>query len=132
MSPPAESPPPPPRSYRLMQAMAAPMMKRLGLSCREFAKLASLRMDRPLTISETVRFRFHAMMCGVCRRLPSQFEAMRSVLHRCQTHGASGDVPGEAEEAPATITDDVRLDPAARKRILERLGAVDSPGKGRS
>lgn len=115
-----------------MQAMMAPMMKRFGLSCRAFAELASLRMDRPLTTSESIRFRFHSMMCGVCRRLPSQFEAMRDVLHHCEAHGGCGVVSGETGETPATMTNDFHLDAAARDRILERLGAVDPPGKGRS
>ncbi len=130
MSCPAEIPPPPPRGYRLMQAMMAPMMKRFGLSCREFAELTSLRMDRPLSFSESFRFRFHAMMCGVCRHFPAQFEEIRSILHGCETHGACGESSPESGETPATNVDDFHLDAAARDRILERLGAVDSRGKG--
>jgi len=132
MSCPAETPPPPPRGYRLMQVMMGPVLGAFGLSCREFAELSSLRMDRSLTVSEALRFRFHSMMCGVCRRLPAQFEAMRSFLHRCEAEGMVEDVDGESGkygEAPAKAANDLRLDAAARDRILERLDAVEHPGE---
>lgn len=121
MSCPIETPPPPPRGYRLMQAMMGPMMKRLGLSCREFAELCSLRMDRPLTLPESLRYRFHAMMCGICRRLPAQFDAIRSALHSCERAETEVPIPDSLDWAS--------LDAAARERILERLGATDIPGR---
>ncbi|MEX2581389.1 MAG: hypothetical protein WD342_20195 [Verrucomicrobiales bacterium] len=112
MSCPAETPPPPPRGYRFVQTMMGPLMKRLGLSCREFAELASLRMDRPLTRSEAMRFRFHSLMCSVCRRLPGQFEAMRSVLRSCAVCDSQG----------ITSSGEI-LDSAVKERILASLGS---------
>lgn len=121
MSCPVEAPPPPPRAYRLMQAMMGPMMKHFGLSCRQFAELCSLRMDRPLTFSESLRYRFHAMMCGICRRLPAQFEAICSALHSCESAETEVPIPDSLDWAS--------LDVEARERILERLGATDIPGR---
>lgn len=101
-----------------MQMMVAPLLKWCGLSCREFAELCSLRLDRPLTGFEQVRYRFHAGMCEVCRRLPAQFDAIREAIHSCHEH----DEPVAAESA-------CRLDDEARERIVETLCGIADSGK---
>jgi len=68
--------------YRLTQGIMSPILKLCGLSCRQFAELAGVRLDRPLKWLETLRFRMHRIMCGVCRPLPKQLENLQK-LTRC-------------------------------------------------
>ena len=99
------TPPAPGILYRLIQGMTWPLMKLMGMSCRHFAKLCSERLDRPLTLPENLRLRFHGLMCHVCRPLPKQFENLRR-LTRCCGHHSSDESPATAElppEAHATI-----------------------------
>jgi len=119
MSCPLHEPPRPPLGYRAMQAMAGPLLKRMRLSCRDFANLASQRLDHPLTASERFRYHFHALLCSVCRRLPEQFELIRSSLHDCGSDGSDGEEEPKAE-----------LDAAARERLRTRL-ALAGADKGR-
>jgi predicted anti-sigma-YlaC factor YlaD len=105
---------PPPLHYRVMHAVVCPVMKLFGLSCRQFAELASVRMDRPLTKLESLRFRFHRMMCGLCRNLPGQLANLRT-LTRCVCQAEPDEKPGAAEEAD--------LSPEARQRLREALAA---------
>lgn len=100
-------------TYRLMHAVMCPVMKLFGLSCRQFAGLAALRMDRPLGRLESARFHFHRTMCGLCRRLPAQLENLR-ILTRCVCR------PDRENEAPATSAGG-ELSPEARERIRQAL-----------
>lgn len=94
-----------------MQAMTWPMMKLLGLSCRQFAVLTSLRLDRPLTFIERLCFHMHSLLCHVCRPLPKQLENLRRLTRCCdQSHN---------EEPAATAS----LPPEAEERIREALRA---------
>lgn len=103
----------PPIIYRVVFALMCPLMKLMGLSCRQFAELASARMDCPLTRWQSLRFRFHRAMCGLCRRLPNQLENLRVLTrHAC-----------EAEEEPPV--DGVALSPEARQRLREALEAEE-------
>lgn len=92
-----------------------PLMKMAGLSCRHFAELCSHELDRPLTRGERFRFRFHAMMCRLCRLLPHQFACLGEALARCHVPES----PAEGEAKPGAT-----LDAAARERILRSLEAV--------
>lgn len=103
------TPPRPGIGYRLMQGMTWPMMKMLGLSCRSYAELCSTRLDRSLTFSERLRFRFHGLMCHLCRPLPRQFEHLRA-LTRCvacedpaHSHDASAPTEVLGEDAVQRI-----------------------------
>jgi len=124
MSRPLHEPPRPSLGYRLMQAMAGPALKRMRLSCREFAFLCSLRMDRPLSFSERLRFRLHATMCGLCRLLPRQLEAIRSTV-RSRSAAEPGEGCEASEPAPA---DGDRLGPEACRRIRSLLAAAAPDG----
>lgn len=96
----------------MMHTILCPVMKLMGLSCRQFAELAAARMDRPLSGWESLRFRFHRAMCGLCRRLPVQLENLRT-LTRCAC----------AEEAAAPSTNTPELSPDARHRLKAALEA---------
>lgn len=87
----SHTPPAPGIVYRIMQGMIWPLMKLLGMSCRHFAKLCSERLDRPLTLPENLRLRFHGLMCHVCRPLPAQFEKLHHLVRSCGGHCELGD-----------------------------------------
>ena len=82
-------PPPPPFGYRVSHAIFGAPMQWAGISCRHFAVLASIEMDRRLTKSERVRYRAHGLICRFCRKLPGQFAALRELSHAA---GESGDL----------------------------------------
>lgn len=107
-------PVPPPLRYRMMHTILCPVMKLMGLSCRQFAELAAARMDRPLSGWESLRFRFHRAMCGLCRRLPVQLENLRT-LTRC---AVCDEDTGSAESTEPGAT---TLDSEALQRIREAL-----------
>lgn len=101
--------PPPPITYRMMQAVMCPILKVLGLCCRSAFNLCSAQMDRELTSREALRLRVHLSMCGLCSRLLAQFRGMRSLIQACE-HDASH---GEASDESMT--------PEAKQRISECL-----------
>jgi len=106
----------PPLHYRMMQAVMCPVMKLFGLSCRQFAELAAIRMARDLTSGESLRFQFHRLMCGLCKGLPRQLEHLR-ILTRCVCQEEEDcAVPPENPSAPD-------LSPEARTRIQQALAA---------
>lgn len=102
------TPPAPGILYRIMQGMTWPLMKLMGMSCRHFAKLCSERLDRPLTLPEKLRLRFHGLMCHVCRPLPKQFENLRRLTRCCVEHTTEQ-------------TNDAELPPEAQATIREVL-----------
>ncbi len=66
---PNSNPPPrPPFTYRAMMGLMAPIEKLLHANCRHFTRVASERMDRPLTLRERLFYRLHRWMCSICRR----------------------------------------------------------------
>lgn len=125
-----ENHPRPPLRYRLMQALMGPVMRPLKMSCRDFAELCSVKMDRPLTFSESLRYRFHALMCGVCRRLPRQFDAIREAMTSCDVCGAGDHDTGHDESETLQHPEEMHLDNDALSRIRERIGGGESPGRG--
>ncbi|MFU8892987.1 MAG: hypothetical protein ACNA8L_05105 [Luteolibacter sp.] len=78
--------PPPPITYRMMQVVMCPILKALGLCCRSAFNLCNEQMDRELTKGESFRLRTHLMMCGLCRRLPAQFDGMRKLIQATCEH----------------------------------------------
>ncbi len=98
-----------------MHAVMCPVMKLFGLSCRQFAELAAIRMTRALTKGESFRFRFHMDLCGLCRGLPRQLESLR-LLTRCICQEEHGAFPPGAPSAPD-------LSPEARSRIQQAIAA---------
>lgn len=85
-----------------MQGMTWPLMKLMGMSCRHFARLCSERLDRTLTLPETLRLRFHGLMCHVCRPLPRQFENLRRLTRCCVQHQV---VESSEPELPSAVRD---------------------------
>ncbi len=105
--------PAPPLRYRLVHTVMCPLMKLMGLSCRQFAELAAVRMDRPLRAREALRFRFHRALCSLCRPLPAQLENLRTLTRCACAHDAP---PAEPEPA-------IELTPEARQRLRDALDA---------
>ena len=112
-----------------MQALLGPVMKPMRLSCRDFAELCSLKLDRPLTFSESFRYHFHALMCGVCRRLPRQFDAIRDAMDTCYVCSETDSDIAEEELRAVNDTEEAPLGNDARMRILERIEGSGFPGK---
>lgn len=105
----SHSPPKPPLGYRLMQAMMWPLLKLTGMTCRDALRLSAERMDAPLNPADSLRLRMHLLVCGICRRLPAQFENLRQWVHACHHE----EDPEKEDQAP--------LSPEARERILNHL-----------
>jgi len=68
------------RLHRLM----APWLHLTGTSCRHFIDLASARLDRPLTLGEALRYRFHWVICRYCRLAGPHYE---QILEMTRMHG---------------------------------------------
>ncbi len=49
------------------------------ISCKEATRLASLQLERKLSLWERAQFRVHLAFCLGCRRAEKQFEFMRQV-----------------------------------------------------
>ena len=52
----------------------------LNLPCREFARLTSEALDRPLSRSEKCALKIHLVSCVACRRYARQVEFIRDAL----------------------------------------------------
>ena len=105
--------PRPSLTYRIMQAMMWPMLKAFGMTCETIFELSSAQMDRKLTRGETLRLRLHLIMCGLCRKLPAQFQRLRDLVRCAHEHDDHGD--------PS-----LSLPPESKSRIALRL--KDGPG----
>ena len=102
--------PAPPRGYRRAQRIEAPITNLVGLSCREFARLAVTRLDRPLTTSESIRHRMHGAVCGLCARFAAQFSALNELTRELEAEAPATAHPAETakDEAAARIAAAVR------------------------
>ena len=115
LPPPGDPRPPPPRAYRLAQRVEAPLASLVGLSCREFARLAVARLDRELTPGEALRHRLHGAMCGLCARFAAQFSLINELSREIETE----------------TTPDAAADPAALARIAAAVrAAADKDASG--
>lgn len=103
--------PAPPRAYRVIQSLEAPLTDLMGLSCREFARLTVTRFDRPLTASEALRHRFHGALCGICARFATQFSLLNDLTREIESEDTAA--------APAPSDDDT----AAAARIAAAVRA---------
>ena len=56
------------------------------ISCKEATRLASLQLERPLSLGERIRFRLHLAFCIGCRRAEKQFAFMRQVTGAWMSH----------------------------------------------
>jgi hypothetical protein len=100
-------PAPTPKFYRALAAVAGPLEKILGITCRDFTQLASARIDRTLTGGERVRYVLHRLACGLCRKQERRVRQLNQL---------AGDVLKRAADEPA-----VKLDDEVRSRIRERV-----------
>jgi hypothetical protein len=99
----------PPTVYRLSHAVLGPMLKALGISCKDAYELSSGEMDRELAKGESFRLRFHLMICGICRHLPTQFRGLRELVRACEQDPAHDE------------SSDAQLSPEVKERIVEHL-----------
>lgn len=105
--------PKPPIAYRLMQFMMWPLLRLFRMSCKTTFDLCSEQMDRKLTMGESLRLRFHLMMCGICRHLPAQFRGLRELVRACE----------HEHEDPS----DEQLSQEAKSRIFENMKSGSHP-----
>ncbi|MBS1143295.1 MAG: hypothetical protein H6R14_701 [Proteobacteria bacterium] len=56
------------------------------ISCKEASRLASIQMERKLSLRERIAFRLHLAMCVGCRRAERQFEFMRQAMGAWMSH----------------------------------------------
>lgn len=59
-----------------------PTPRGLSISCREAIRLASSRLDRPLTWRERAQLAYHNIVCYFCRRYARQVAALHDGLSR--------------------------------------------------
>ena len=69
--------------------------KKSGLSCEEFATLASTRMEQGVSWSDRLRMLWHEIQCVYCRRFVAQLKRIRGLMR--------ADAPAEA------MPEDMRL-----------------------
>ena len=50
------------------------------ISCKEATRLASLQLERKLSLGERLQYRLHLAMCIGCRRAEKQFLFMRQAM----------------------------------------------------
>jgi hypothetical protein len=52
-------------------------MSRWMINCKDFARLMSERMDRPLSFRDRIVIRLHLLVCPPCQHIQTHFDAMR-------------------------------------------------------
>ena len=72
--------PPLPESYCRSHKLLGPGLHKLQVSCRHFADLSLQSMDRPLTLGEKFRRRFHFVICSVCRNFEKQVRSLSALV----------------------------------------------------
>ena len=77
------------------------------ISCPEATRLSSERLDRKLEGWEMARYRFHLMICGLCRRYGKQMETLHTMVH------------GRGEELAESLNDP--LGQGVKDRIKAKL-----------
>ncbi len=56
------------------------------ISCKEATRLASVQLERKLSLWERVQFRFHLVWCTGCRRAERQFAFLRQATGAWMSH----------------------------------------------
>ena len=108
--------PRPPRRYRALMRVEAPLAGLVGMSCRDFARLTVAALDRPLRPGERARRRLHGVMCTVCRGFASQLETLNQLLRE------TAEEPPPSALAPPDDT-------TTRTRIAARVRAAAGTGR---
>ena len=94
------------------KASCVPFCVTTLISCREYSRLASKRLDEKLSVFESVCYWFHHGICMVCRRFNRQ-------IHLIDKAGASlaEGTPHDIEAVAGVHT----LRPEAQERIRKHL-----------
>lgn len=77
------------------------------MNCRRTTHLLSLRMDRPLSLSERLVLWSHLPLCSPCQRFGRQLEALRKVM-RDDDDAAKSTVATLADLEHPRLSEDVR------------------------
>ncbi len=80
-------------------------------SCKRAAQLASIELDRRLSLGERLALSLHRALCRPCRAYKSQLGTLRRITQHF-------DASDEANE--------ISMDGAARQRIRDRLAAAQN------
>ena len=107
------APPRLPGLYRLMAAMLGPLEKILGITCRDFTRLASEKLDRPLTSGEQRRYWFHGLICSICRRQEQRMRQINTLAGKVLTNAST--------DAAVTMEEESRL--RLRQRLERELNS---------
>ncbi len=79
------------------------------LTCKEASYLASKKLDEKLTWRESLEFKLHIMMCGLCRRYAMEMEKLHGVLQKT------------GESSLSLLPESIQLSSQSRKRIKRAL-----------
>lgn len=64
------------------------------ITCPEATRLSSERLDRKLGFGESLRYRFHLLICTLCRRYSRQVEFLQKMIRHADV--AAGETAGES------------------------------------
>ena len=79
------------------------------LTCKEASYLASKKLDEKLTWRESLAFRLHIIMCGLCRRYAVEIKKLHRVMQKAGKSSLS--------MLPASV----KLSRQSRERIKQAL-----------
>lgn len=88
------------------------------ISCKKASELTCVKLDRPLTFLETLRWRFHLFMCANCKAFQRQNETILRVIEQRFRD------PGRLQD-PGLAT----LPPDACERLKRRLEEPATTGR---
>jgi hypothetical protein len=88
-------------------------MTRWMLNCRDYAKLASEGLDRPLSWWDRISMTMHRLMCPPCNLIKQQMESFRKACRFVPS-----DNPDEIDKT-CVLPDDARM--RIKKVLRERL-----------
>lgn len=79
------------------------------LTCKEASHLASKKLDKELTWKESLSFKFHIAMCGLCRRYAIEIKKLHNMLQKA------------GKSSLSMIPEAVKLSKESRERIKQAL-----------
>lgn len=88
------------------------------INCKRAAELTCAKLDRPLTVGESLQWRFHLLMCAACKEFQRQNEALLRVFEQRFRD------PGRLQD-PNLAT----LPPNACERLKRRLEKAAAGGE---
>ncbi len=107
-------PPPPKKFYLRAHRVIGPCFHSLGISCRHFAELTLISIDRPLTLREKFRRALHFISCSVCRGFKRQMDSLTALV---RSSFANRETPVPEPEFLSSVRNE-----------LTRLSAESPPG----